>query len=178
MAQFVMDAKAIKAKIASISKRSNTLKSDIDHVARCTLLHAVVHGDVTLADDLTKAMGDGWRLNALRAWFGAMGPFGWAAKDKATKRDAHFTLNKDKRNAMLAEYKADDKAFIAKLSGLKSYWEFKPEAEFEGFDLDKELKKLLARAKSKANTDKYPDQSKVNLSALPKLEQLVAGTIH
>lgn len=173
MAQIVHDAKAIKAKLASIAKRSTSIRNDVDYAARCIILHAVVHGDVTFAGDLTVAMGDGWRLNALRAWFGNFGPMGWANKTK--DKAAHFTLNKDKRNEMLEAYTNDAKAFVQKLENYPTYWAFKPEAEFEGFDLIKEAKKLLARAKAKADPEKYPDQSKINLAGLAQLEAMVAA---
>lgn len=141
------DGKAIKSMIASIGKRSASLKSDIDVAARCCILHAVEFGDITLADALLKAMGDGWRLNALRAWFGEFGPVIWVPKDANTKKEAHFGINKERRAVMLAELNKDRDAVVGKLAKVMAYWEFKPEPEFEGFDLPKEIEKLVAKAR-------------------------------
>jgi hypothetical protein len=64
-----MSKDAILKKIGAIGRKAKTLTSDIQECAVDCALHAVQHGDVTLADQLVEALGKGLRRASLRAWF-------------------------------------------------------------------------------------------------------------
>jgi hypothetical protein len=67
---FIMSNKTdILKRIGSIGKRANALRLEVQEVATDCALHAVQHGDVTLADQLVEALGKGMRRASLRAWF-------------------------------------------------------------------------------------------------------------
>lgn len=165
------DGGVIGHMIQSIANRSTALRNDCHIAAVSCIMHATKHGDVMYAQRLIEAMGEGWRLNALRAWFGKFGPFTWVAKTK--DKAGHFGLDKDKRKLMLAELEADEDAVGKKLSEV-TYWEFKPETEFMGFDLLKEIKKLIKRAstvKEDEGKAEHPD-TKIDPAILAKLQTL------
>jgi hypothetical protein len=61
-------ANILKA-IGSIGRAAKKLTTDIQVTAVDCALHAVEHGDVTLADQLVDALGKGLRRASLRAWF-------------------------------------------------------------------------------------------------------------
>lgn len=70
-----MEIAKIKALITSIGRAAAKLRKDIQTAAVECLIHAVQHGDVTLADNLIEAVGKGTRKASLRAWFELNGPF-------------------------------------------------------------------------------------------------------
>lgn len=59
----------ILKRIGSIGKRANALRLEIQDVAVDCAIHAVEHGDVTLADQLVDALTKAMRRASLRAWF-------------------------------------------------------------------------------------------------------------
>ena len=59
----------ILKRIGNIGKAAKKLTADIQETAVDCALHAVQHGDVTLADQLVDALGKGLRRASLRAWF-------------------------------------------------------------------------------------------------------------
>lgn len=159
------DSKEVNKQIASISKRSSGLRKDIAIAAASVVCHAVVHGDVTLSDKLIKAMGDGWRLNALREWFIAFGPFVYNESDKV------FNLDKAKRTELKKEYDADRTKFVTKLVA-EPFYDFKPEPEFKPIDIPAMLKRALKQAEKAAN-DKANAKAH-NLVGLNELRAIVA----
>jgi len=64
-----MSKELILKKIGTIGKNAKKLTADIQDTAADCALHAVKHGDVTLADQLVDALGKGLRRASLRAWF-------------------------------------------------------------------------------------------------------------
>lgn len=64
-----MDKKAIIIKISNIAKASQRVTAAVQETAVACAIHAVRHGDVTLADKLVDAIGKGMRRASLRAWF-------------------------------------------------------------------------------------------------------------
>lgn len=162
----------IAAMCDNLAGRSTSLKGDTHIAAVSCIGHASLHGDVMYAQRLVEALGDGWRLNALRAWFIKFGPFTWVPKTK--DKPAHFALDKAKRDSMKAEFEADEDVVFERL-GKVTFWDFKPEAEFEGFDFVKEAKKLLKKAKSiKDDKDKmaHPD-TKIDAAMLAAVESAI-----
>lgn len=69
-----VDAKTIKARIASIKGRSAKLDRDIHETAVQCLAHAAEHGDVTLCGKLVEAMGNASRKADMIQWFSTFGP--------------------------------------------------------------------------------------------------------
>ena len=69
-----MDKTIILKRIGAIGKASAKLTQDIQSVAVACALHAVAHGDVTLADQLVDAVGKAVRRASLRAWFEKQAP--------------------------------------------------------------------------------------------------------
>ena len=64
-----MSKDLILKKIGAIGKHAKKLTADIQDAATDCAIHAVKHGDVTLADQLVDALGKGMRRASLRAWF-------------------------------------------------------------------------------------------------------------
>jgi hypothetical protein len=64
-----MSKDLILKKIGAIGKGAKKLTADIQACAVDCAVHAVQHGDVTLADQLVEALGKGMRRASLRAWF-------------------------------------------------------------------------------------------------------------
>lgn len=64
-----MTRETILKKIGDIGRKAKTLTGDIQECATDCAIHAVQHGDVTLADQLVDALGKGLRRASLRAWF-------------------------------------------------------------------------------------------------------------
>lgn len=168
--------KAISEMIADLAKRSTAMMGDV-HVAACSIIaHAVKHGDATLAthmpDRVTEALGGAWRLNALRQWFEAFGPFKWHAKDG--DKPAGFKINKEKRAEMLKSLEKDEAKFLAKLIKTKSFHEFKPEAPYEAFNFQKQLAALIKKAQGKASDDARKEVGTDNFDGLDKAIELLA----
>jgi hypothetical protein len=63
------NAKAIGIKIQSIAKRATTLRVDIQAVGIDIIRHIDEHGEVSLANQLYLAIGDGGHKAALGQWF-------------------------------------------------------------------------------------------------------------
>ena len=64
-----MKKELILKAIGSIGKASAKLTKDVQLCAVECVIHAVLHGDVTLADQLVDALGKQGRKSSLRAWF-------------------------------------------------------------------------------------------------------------
>jgi len=96
-----MEIAKIKSLIAAIGRAAAKLVKDIQQAAIEVTLHAIAHGDVTLADSLVDACGSGVRRDSLRAWLEINGPFAVQASGK-------FGLDKKRAKTMkaTAEYRA------------------------------------------------------------------------
>lgn len=68
------NATAIIKRITNIAKAAQKVTDAVQETAVQCVIHAVRHGDVTLADRLIGAIGKGMRKNSLRAWFELNGP--------------------------------------------------------------------------------------------------------
>jgi hypothetical protein len=141
------DQKAIGQMIGEIGGTSKRLRELVNTCAMSCVWHAVEHGNATPASSLCEKLGEGWRLDALREWFIAYGPFKWNADKRS------FYLNKDKLDEYKSEISSDLDTFLGRMESCP-FWQFKPEPSFVGFDLEKELKKLRAKAeKAEIETD-------------------------
>lgn len=146
------------------------VEKDGHDIAARIVVHAIRYGDVSLATNMISKFGnDGKsmvRANMFKGWFEKHGPFRW---DKETKG---FKCNSEKRSAL--EHHIKDNRTTAKFFGTlmkHTPWEKNPEPEYKGFDLDKEVARLLNRAK-KAEKEHGKDP-KTNVKNLNKLEKLV-----
>lgn len=161
------EQKVIKEMLGAIGSSSAFLRNTVNTCAMSCVLHAVKHGNVTPATQLLEKLGDGWRLNALRHWFLAYGPFRWDVEEEA------FYLHKGSREQYQAELSANSETFVGKMDSCP-FWEFKPEAKFVGFDLKRELERLKAKAeKAEGETDENK-KKKIKLKNLDKFQQFVA----
>lgn len=73
--EIIMDKATILKNIGAIGRASKKLTDQVQDTAVACAIHAVKHGDVTLADQLVDALGKGLRRASLRAWFERQGPF-------------------------------------------------------------------------------------------------------
>ena len=69
-----MDKNTILKNIGAIGRNAKKLTADIQETAVGCIEHAVIHGDITLCDQLVDAIGKGMRKASLRAWFETNGP--------------------------------------------------------------------------------------------------------
>ncbi|HDR2377205.1 TPA: hypothetical protein QCH88_004453 [Enterobacter asburiae] len=132
------DVAALDKAIADTISKAKTLRNGIQNVAVGIILHAHKHGDYTRAESFVNGLGEGVRQKALVDWFvqfgglvigeredGKSGFVGWKGAD-------HIRDNIDKAKATM-------------------WWTCKPEAAFEGFDLQDALDKLIAKAEKAMN---------------------------
>jgi hypothetical protein len=146
--KYIEGAKAIDTAIKSIATRGKSLERDIHVAAVSCLMHADMHGDVTLAQKLVEAVPSLTRKNALRDWFQAHGKFGYDVQGK--------TLTFDKKGNTLLD------AAIA-----TPFWEFKQETAYNGFNIEAAVLQLVKRAeKAIEKGEKVPA---AKLEALRKL---------
>ena len=164
------EGKAIGLMIDNWSKRSAVLVHDLHVILTSCVVHVTKHGNVTPARNIVNALGTkqtAWRSNAVLAWFEAYGPFIYNKTTKQLDYDA------GRIDEFKAEFNADSAAFIAKR--MKETFEvFKPQSEYEGFDLQKEVAKLIKKAHTAV--EKHKDSGKVNVAGLEAFEQTFAVT--
>ena len=158
-------------------------KDNLQNYATCIVMHAVEYGDVTyatkLVDDLKarKAL----RVDSLAKWFVTVGCMEVKTTEHTDdKGKVHkvqsFTLNKERRNILKSLVKLEGKAKVASDIKRQPWVDAKKMPNpYEGFDLAKELNKLIGRAK-KAK-DKHGDDAKtvIDPSIMNKLIAINAG---
>ncbi len=136
-----MSRDAIVKKIGAIGRAAAKLTKDVQSCAVDVALHAIEHGDVTLADSLVDAIGKQGRKASLRAWFERHTPMYLPkGKDK-------FAFDGERAKSMKAEG-AD--AVRERLAALP--WEdAKPEAPVVSiFDVSEAADKFMKRIESMA----------------------------
>jgi hypothetical protein len=112
-----MEKTQIQAAIGKIGEAAAKLAKDVQSVAIEVTMHALTHGDVTLADNLVDALGKGLRRASLRAWFEVNGPF-YLPRGKTS-----FALDKERAKKLRAIPEAELRETLA-----KNLWEeAKPE---------------------------------------------------
>lgn len=156
-----MDKATILKNIGMIGKASKKLVDQIQETAVACAIHAIRHGDITLADQLVDAVGKGIRRASLRAWFERQGPFVIAkGKDK-------FSFAKEKA----AELRLmNDPELAEKLDSLK--WEdAKPEAPVVSvFDVSEAVDNFLKRLQ------KQVSEAQVTVKNRKLLEEVAYAT--
>lgn len=131
-----MDKTQILKNIGTIAKAAKSLTGKIQETAVACVIHAVRHGDVTLADQLVEALGKGMRRASLRAWFERNGPIVLPrGKDK-------FAFDGERAKAMRKE---SDEELTERLMALP-WEEAKPEEPVVSvFDVEEAFDKFLKR---------------------------------
>ena len=137
-----MEKTQILKSIGAIGRASAKLTKQVQETAVACAIHAVRHGDVTLADQLVDALGKGLRRASLRAWFERHGAM-IIPKGKTT-----FALDKERAKALRGE---TDEALTEKLMALP-WEEAKPEAPIVSvLDVSVAADKFLERIQKQAN---------------------------
>jgi hypothetical protein len=152
-----MEKTIILKRIGAISKGAAKLVKDIQEVAVACAVHAVQHGDVTLADQLVDAVSKGMRRNSLRAWFELKAPMYLPkGKDK-------FAFDAERAKALKA---LSNDELVAQLDSLK--WEdAKPEAAVVSvFDVSEAVDKFMKRIESMVNDANVTVRNKELLEVL------------
>lgn len=126
----------ILKQIGAIGKAAVRVTMAVQACAVQCAVHAVRHGDVTLADELVDALGKGMRKASLRAWFETQTPMFIAkGKDK-------FNLDTERAKTMRTN---DDEALI-KLFNAVAWEEAKPEEKVVSvIDIAESFDKFMAR---------------------------------
>lgn len=139
-----MEIKAIKSLITAIGRSAAKLTKDIQSAATECLMHAVIHGDVTLADNLIDACGKATRRSSLRAWFELNGPFVVLAGKSTFNLDAKLAAK------MRTLPEADLRAALA----AKLWEDATPEPKIVSvLDVSTAFDKFLDKIQKTANTD-------------------------
>lgn len=102
-----MDKNSILKAIGAIGRTTAKLTKDVQATAVDCVIHAVLHGDVTLADQLVDALGKQGRKASLRAWFELNGCMFVAKGSKTFSYDKFHKLGKadtpELREALMAK---------------------------------------------------------------------------
>jgi hypothetical protein len=160
------DGASIKAMLASISTTMAEMKQFTQIAFASCIMHAVKHGDTTLANiaqDAIDAIGDALRTNAVRAYFVANGPFYYNEESKKLR------YSKQKAAVLRAEFEKGEAAFGTKI--MANHWTtYKPETPFQGYSLVGKIKALIAKAekdlKESDRADKVRDADEKTLTSL------------
>ena len=134
-----MEKAQILKQIGSIGRASAKLTKDIQATATACALHALKHGDVTLADQLVEALGKGMRRASLRAWFETNTPMFIAkGKDK-------FSFDSERAKTMRLLDVAELESNLMSLA----WEEAKPEEKVVSvFDVSEAFDKFMKRIDS------------------------------
>lgn len=152
--KLITDGSKLSAEIVSIRNTGAKFERRVYVAAVSCLAHIEAHGDITLLNDLVKALPGMARRNAIFAWAPA---FGKVAYDGDTKAFVY-----DKRG------KTDIEGAMN-----VSPWEFKPEAEFKPFDLSATLAKLVEKAEKRS--EKADARDSIDAATLAMLKVVAFG---
>lgn len=169
-AELAKSRQALSDRLKAFGTALRAVEKDGHDIAARIVVHAIRFGDVSLATNMINKFGtDGKSMvrgNMFKGWFEKHGPFRW---DKDTKG---FKCATERREKMMHHVK-DNKTTAKFFGSLMKHtpWEKDPEPEYKGFDLDKEIARLLSRAK-KAEKEHGSDP-KTKLANMSKLEAFV-----
>lgn len=124
------DKAAVDKAIESAVKAVQKGRVEVQKAAVLILLHAYHHGDYRPASALVKALGNSVNQKALVDWFCT-----WGGLEVNAETEEFGGWN---GKEFIKEYFEDAKA--------TPWWTHKPQKAWAGFELDKELQKLLKRA--------------------------------
>lgn len=161
----IMEKAAIIKAIESVARRGLKLDADIQEAAYSILVHVDKHGEVSLANQLYKAMPKGSRRNALVEFFIQCGKIG-VNTDKATKGDFPLIFDKSRTTDL-------------KSAEEKPWFNRKPEAAPDvAFNPDAFIAKIQAQLRKLSDKGELPaDERLLSILAMkvaPANEQLTA----
>lgn len=163
----------------TLSKYISALESITKHVGdniHTTLVgvtvHAIEHGDCTLINKLDAAVSNAFHKSGMRTWAIAKGPFAWDKGDKVAGRKAGFAFDRTIANNLAGMLKADRDTYIAGLMS-KTFWDFAPQKEFEGFNFKAKLAALIAQAKKVMTDDKKSQHQANSFAGVSQAEALL-----
>lgn len=134
----------IRRNIKAISAARIKLVDMVQQSALAVMLHAHIHGDITLANELTQAVGAGMKHEALRLYLSEFGPMN-PNDDKATKAESPMKYAKAKRVG------GEELDALMQRAGTVQWHDYKTEKPAEEYSFAADLHKLLAKL-DKAST--------------------------
>lgn len=174
------DGKVIEKMIKSSAAWYTDGKHMMAVLMASIVMHATKYGNVDVATRALVSYGADEkggksktfiRINNMRDWLIAKGPFTWNKETNA------FNLNKAKQATLKIEMDKNERKFGSDLVA-NPFWDLAPVAEFKDFELHKELAKLLKRAKARDEAVKadptLSKKAKTDLDGLADLETLVS----
>lgn len=157
-----MEKTQILKNIGAIGKAAKALTGKVQETAVACAIHAIRHGDVTLADQLVEALGKGLRRASLRAWFERNGPF------VLPKGKTAFAFDSERAKTLRKE---TDEDLTERLMALP-WEEAKPEEPIVSvLDVEEAFDKFLKRLERQV---KEADLTVKNIELLHDVGQLVA----
>lgn len=152
-----MNLNELRTLIGKIGKAAMKFAAQVQVAAVECLIHAVRHGDVSLANSLIEAVGKGTRKATLYAWFEVNGPF-YLPKGKTA-----LAFDRERADKLAAE---GEDALRARLIAVQ-WTEAKPEAKpVSVFDVSVEFDKFLNRMNKLAKEPEVQIKHKELLGAL------------
>lgn len=157
----------LNARSVQLGKSSTTLSENIHNHMVDIVEHFKAHGDTSAMSMLHNVLHSAVRRNAIKNWCEAFAgmKFVAEAKDKKGKvKPAHFIRNKD------IPFEAIDLEACSE----NTPWDFTPEPVWKGFDLKKELARLIKRAEKEAEEHAGSDKLAVDDQLLGQLIGIAA----
>lgn len=162
-------AKVIDGHIKAIVTVGKTFFRNTHIVACECIVHALVHGDITLIQRLDEAIGiGGFRRAGFRQFMQDESPCNWQRSDKLAKVEAGWVYDKVKAAQMRKAYDANPAEYTAKLLA-ETWYERNPEKNAEPVILLDKLAAFYGQMKKKkdgkqSNIHDIPDEEMVILS--------------
>ena len=149
----------IKATIRSINSSRQRLVDNIQSCALSVANHAHLHGDITLLNDLQKAVGNGMKATALKLWLLDYAPVSWDSEAKA------FAFSKGKR----AEGEALEATLVE--AAAKPWYDYQTEKKVEEFtDVYAGIAALLRKLEKKPAKEGQEEAVKALKSLAARME--------
>lgn len=130
----LLQGKALTAAVTDVIKQGKDFEERLHLVACSAIQHSLKHHNTTPIDSLIRGITGAVRRNALIAWAVKFGECQPAEDGKGVD---HCKKGGDIGSAMATPF-----------------WDFKPEAPFQAFDLGAELAKLVKRAEKAAKDER------------------------
>lgn len=168
---YSLDGETIGQMIDDITRHTKRGVRMIQVAATSAVMHAAKHGDTTLITRLFETMGNAWFRSSLAKWVQTNTPYRYVTADKAFKAGK----DEDKLAQFKAKLEADEAGLGATL--LETPWDAAAEDKgFQGFDLLKQAKSLLQRAKGVMTNEEKNKHEKnaIDPDLLKALAKLVA----
>lgn len=157
----------LNARTTVLARSSKTLAENIHHHMVDIVEHFKEHGDTSAMTLLHNVLHSAVRRNAIKNWCEAFAGMKFVAesKDKQGKvKPAHFIRNKD------IPFEQIDLDACRE----NSPWDFTPEPVWKGFDLKKELARLVKRAEKEAEENAGNSKLVIDEDVLAKVKEIVA----